>query len=156
MYAFVFAVVQCGKGDSETILIVVQADVRSVGEVLVYTFAVLWACQPVVYLQIFEEQWNFPFGTYVHRVEESQSVRTAKNQCSVGQAAGRTVVKLIAAYAVGGIVVGKFPYGAVIFAQPVLCACPYIALCIFLNARDVPAGCTLYGLDFSGGGRIVQ
>ena len=66
------------------------------------------------------------------------------------------VVKLIAAYAVGGIVVGKFPYGAVIFAQPVLCACPYIALCIFLNARDVPAGCTLYGLDFSGGGRIVQ
>ena len=39
MYAFIFAVVQCGKGDAETILIVVQADVRSVGEVLVYTFA---------------------------------------------------------------------------------------------------------------------
>ena len=35
MYAFIFAVVQCGKGDAETILIVVQADVRSVGEVLV-------------------------------------------------------------------------------------------------------------------------
>ncbi len=56
MYAFIFAVVQCGKGDAETILIVVQADVRSVGEVLVYTFAVLWACQPVVYL-LKEEVW---------------------------------------------------------------------------------------------------
>ena len=75
------------KRQNETILIVVQADVRSVGKVLVYTFAVLWACQPVVYLQILEEQWNFPFGTYVHRVEERQPVRTAKNQCPVGQAA---------------------------------------------------------------------
>ena len=33
------------------------------------------------------EQWNFPFGPYVHRVEESQPVRTAKNKCPVGQAA---------------------------------------------------------------------
>ena len=83
---FVFAVVQCGKGDAETILIVGPGrDVRSVGKVLVYTFAVLWACQPVVYLQILEEQWNFPFGTYVHRVEESQPVRTAKTSVPSGR-----------------------------------------------------------------------
>ena len=55
MYALVLAVVQCGKGDAEVVFVMLQADVRFVGKVLVDVLAVLRMCRLVMNLQVLEE-----------------------------------------------------------------------------------------------------
>ena len=141
-------IVQCRERDAETILIVPQTYLRVLRQMFLYALSRSGMYQLVVYLQRLKHQWHILSALYVYRVEECNPVRAAKHQCSVRQLARRTVVELIAAYAVGFIIVYHFLCGAVILAQSVERAYPEISLFILLNSRYVGACCARYRLQF--------
>ena len=156
MHPFVLAVVKGGKGDAESVLVVLQVDVRVVRQVAVDALLVAWMHQLVVYFQVLEQHRDVPFGLYVDGLEERQSVRAAKDQRAVCQMARSPVGELVSADAVRIVVVGEPLGSAVILAQTVQCAHPQVPLGVFLDARNVGAGYSGHRLQASCGGRIAQ
>ena len=157
VYALELVVVQGGEGDAETVLVVCQVDVRTIGQVAVDAgVGIVRAHQAVVYLQVFEQQGDIAFWGGGHGVEEGQSVCPAQGQGAVGQAARGAVVELVAPDAVIREVVGKAARLHVQFAQSMLGSDPEVALAVFLDARYVRAGGSLQRLQPTGGRGVTQ
>ena len=138
-------VVEGGKREAEAALVVAEPHVGAVGEVAVDGRALGRRMdEAVVYLQVLEEDGDVAVDRWVDGIEEGKAVCAAKDQRTVGQAAGGAVVELVASQAVGGKVVGEAVHRAVVLAQAVHGAHPEVAHAVLLDAADVGTGSSGY------------
>lgn len=156
MHAAILAVFERGERNAEPVLVVAEPDFGVIGQVALDGPAAAGRDEPVVDAQVLEDERNPPFGRHGRGVEERKAVRTAEDERAVGQAAGRTLVELIAAQPVGRVVIGEALGGRVVFAQSVQSADPQIALGVLLDGRDFETGGAGHGHEPLFGGNVAQ
>ena len=146
--ALVAAVIQGGEGDAETVLLVLEGDIRTVFQFGGYGAFRSGPHQLVVDGQVLEDQGDGTLLGNVQRVEPGETVRSAEHQGAVRIDAGGAVAELIAANPVFLVVIHESSQGTVPFPEPVERGYPDVPLAVFLDGGDVLAA---DALDQGGG-----
>ena len=141
-----FAVIQCGKGNVEGILVVPDGHFRFHGHHLADGTVRCRLDQLVMDGERFEYQRDGAFGRGVQRVEAGEPVGAAEDQGSVRQHAGGPLGVLVPAGSVGFPEMDESAGGAVVTGQTVHGGNPDVALTVFLDGADIRAGETFDGL----------
>ena len=132
-----FAVVKGRERNVETVLFMVQVNVRTAGQNFVYATAFARHHYLVVHLQAFENYRNPRGVSLVFRAEQRKSVCAAEYQTSVGQHAGSPVVELVPSESVSREVIGIGQCLRVESGQSVQGAYPKCPLIILFYRRYV-------------------
>src|SRR3712207_647769 len=114
-------------------------DVGAVIHALIDTIVVVGMHLLIVNFERLEHQRQVAAGGNVDGIEGGNAVCAAENERSVGQSTHGTVVELVASNAVGGVELGHFAHGAVVFVESVHGADPQIALQVLNDGRHVGA-----------------
>src|SRR3712207_9007082 len=94
-------------------------DVGAVIHALIDTIVVVGMHLLIVNFERLEHQRQVAAGGNVDGFEGGNAVCAAENERSVGQSTHGTVVELVASNAVGGVELGHFAHGAVVFVESV-------------------------------------
>ena len=101
MYTLVFAKVEGGIGDAETILTVLQAHLLTIIEHRLDGSALCGTYHLVMNLQMTELQGDIPECINICRIKHGDTIGTAEHQTAIRQLTRGTIGKLIASQSVG-------------------------------------------------------
>ena len=144
-----FTVIQGGERDVEGVLAVSDGDLRFFAQFLVHRTVRSGFDQLVVDGEMLENKRNGPFAGSVQRIEPGDSVCAAEHQRTVRQDAGRAVVELVPADAVGTEEMNESTDRSVVLRQAVHRTDPNIPLKVLFDGTDVQAGKTFQWVGFS-------
>ena len=137
MYALVFAKVEGGIGDAETILAVLQTHLLTVIEHRLDRSTLCGTNHLVMNLQMTELQGNRPERIDISGIEHGDTIGTAEHQTAIRQLARSTVGKLIASQSVGLVERSHRACLGVETVQAFHGTNPQITLSVFLNATYI-------------------
>ena len=137
MYALVFAKVEGGIGDAETILAVLQAYLLTVIEHRLDRSTLGGTNHLVMNLQMAELQGDIPQRIDISGIKHGDTIGTAEHQTAIRQLARGTIGKLIASQSVGLIKCSHRACLGVETVQAFHGTNPQITLSVFLNATYI-------------------
>ena len=118
---------QCGIWDTETVFIVVQPDVGIEIQRFVDDSFMNGMYPFIVYFQLFKQDGNLLFPSYVDRVEKSQAMGSTKDVGSIRQLTGAMRWELVASDTVGCWLSSDACISFIVCKQAVKRTYPYIS-----------------------------